>query len=130
MKRRDYLAALLRLYLEQPDTPAVLRRSDWAVAADLYRQGISLETLAHAIRLATLRRLQRDPQDPPLAPIRSLAYYRTVLATLTPEDLQPGYVAYVACRHAERLGQLSTPPRPANSKARLDRQNPALPDRR
>jgi len=126
MNRRDYLAALLRLYREQPDTPDVLRRGDWAVAADLYRQGIPLDTVAHAIRLATLRRLQRDPAAPPLAPIRSLAYYRSVLATLAPNDLEPGYVAYVA----RRLDQLSTPLGPADSKARFDRQNPALPDRR
>jgi hypothetical protein len=130
MNRRDYLAALLRLYLEQPDTPDVPRRGDWAVAADLYRRGIPLDTFAHAIRLATLRRLQRDPAAPLLAPIRSLAYYRTALAALTSDDLEPGYVAYVARQHALRFGQLSTPPSPADSKARFERQNPALSDRR
>jgi len=130
MNRRDYLAALLRLYREQPDTPDVTRRGDWAVAADLYRQGIPLDTVAHAIRLATLRRLQRDPAAPPLAPIRSLAYYRSILATLAPDDLEPGYVAYVARQHARQLDQLSTPPTPADSKTQFDRQNPALPDRR
>ena len=130
MNRRDYLAALLRLYREQPDTPDVPRRGDWAVAADLYRRGVPLDTIAHAIRLATLRRLQRDPTAPPLAPIRSLAYYRSVLATLAPDDLEPGYVAYVARQHARRLDQLSTNPGPADSKARSDRQNPAPFDRR
>jgi hypothetical protein len=130
MNRRDYLAALLRLYREQPDTPDVPRRGDGAVAAELYRQGIPLDTVAHAIRLATLRRLQRDPAAPPLAPIRSLAYYRTVLATLTPDDFHPGYVAYIARQHADRLAQLSTNPGPADSNARFDRQDPALPDRR
>lgn len=129
MNRQDYLAALLRLYLEQPDTPDLPRRGDWAVAADLYRQGVPLETVAHAIRLATLRRLQRDPAAPPLAPIRSLAYYRTVLATLTPEDLEPTYVAYLARQHALRLRLLSTLASSADSKARLDRQIPALGDR-
>ena len=130
MNRRDYLAALLRLYLEQPDTPDVPRRGDWAVAADPYRLGIPLETVAHAIRLATLRRLQRDPADPPLAPVRSLAYYRTALATLTPEELEPTYVDYIARRHALRLGQLSTLASSDDSKARLDRQIPALAGRR
>jgi hypothetical protein len=61
---------------------------------------------------------------PPLAPVRSLAYYRSVLAALTPEDLEPGYVAYVARQHARRLGQLSRAPGPTDSKARFDRQKP------
>ena len=130
MNRRDYLAELLRLYIEQPDTPDVSRRSDWAVAADLYQRAIPLDTVAHTIRLATLRRLQQDPADPPLAPVRSLAYYRTALAALTPHDLEPGYVTYVAHQHALRLSQLRANPKLDDSKTRSDRQNPALPDRR
>jgi hypothetical protein len=111
--RNTYIAALLQLYLEQPDTPAVPRRGDRAVAADLHDQGAPLATIAHAIRLATLRRHLRDPAEPPLPPIRSLAYYRRVLDSLTSEELEPGYAAYLATEHARLLARLRTPPRSA-----------------
>jgi hypothetical protein len=108
MTRATYIAALLELYLEQPDTPATPCRSDPATAREFHRQGIPFATLAHAIRLATLRRHRRAPDDPPLAPIRSLAYYRRVLESLTPEDLASGYITYVARQHARLLAQFRT----------------------
>ena len=45
MKRTDYLAEVIRLYLLAPDTPAKARRRDWAVAGTLYRLGIPLLTV-------------------------------------------------------------------------------------
>jgi hypothetical protein len=113
MTRDAYVAELMRLYLEQPDTPATARRNDRKIAADLHHQGIPLEAIAHAIRLATLRRHQRDSDDPPLEPVRSLAYYRRVLESLTPEAFDPDYIAYIAREHARLLAQLqqATPPR-------------------
>jgi hypothetical protein len=106
MTRGAYVAALLELYLGQPDTPATPCRSDPATAREFHRQDVPFATLAHAIRLATLRRHRRAPDDPPLAPIRSLTYYRRVLQSLTPEDLDPGYITYVAREHARLLAQL------------------------
>jgi len=131
MTRHQYSAEVLRLFLQQPDTPATAKKSDWAVAADFYNQHIPLETLSYAIRLATLRRLLRDPDDAlPLQPIRSLAYYRTVLVSLNSDELDPGYVKWINDKHAQLLSQSKiTKPKPA-SKARLDRQNLALFDRR
>ena len=38
--------------------------------------------------------------NPGLGPIRSLAYYRAVFDSLSPEDLHPGYVAYLAESYA------------------------------
>lgn len=133
MRRTDYLQAALRLYLEQPDTPAAPSRSDWAIAADLYQQGVDLGTLAHAIRIATVRRCRRPPEAPPLKPVRSLAYYRQVLAGLDPEELEPGYVGYIEWlfeqMRGERLGGVGEEEL-KDSKARSDRQNPAVCDRR
>ncbi len=97
MRRNDYLAEILRLYGEAPDTPSRPSRRDWALARRLYRQGVRLDHLAHAIRLATLRR--RLGQQTRLEPIHSLAYYRTVLEQLTAEDLEPGYIDYVQQRY-------------------------------
>jgi hypothetical protein len=131
MNRRHYQDALLRLYCEQPDTPATASRADWAIAADLYRRGIPWDKVAHAIRLATLRRLRREPDAEPLRPILSLAYYRRVLDSLTAADLEPGYLAYVEQAHTQTLQRLKAPPaKPTDSKARPDSQNAALWDRR
>ena len=95
MTRRQYLAEAIRLYRDAPGTPSEPTRRDWAVAGDLYRRGVDLEVLAHAIRLATLRRHASDGQTD----IRSLAYYRAVIDALTEEDLDHDYVAYVRDRY-------------------------------
>ena len=117
MNRRDYLAALMRLFLAQPGAPPRASRNDWAAAQDLYARGVDLAELAHAVRLATLRRLAAPRAH---RPVRCLAYYGRVLEQLGPDELDPAYVDYVARRHAHL-----TPP-----SARSDRQNRALPDRR
>jgi hypothetical protein len=100
--RRRYLRTVIDLYLEQPETPAIARRTDWAIAASFYQRGIPLDIALHTIRLATLRRLRRtgESEGGTLEPIHSLAYYRSVLATLPPDALDPGYIAYVAHQHA------------------------------
>lgn len=123
MNRQNYLAAAIRLYLDQPGAPPRASRQDWAVAQTLFARGVSLHDFTHAVRLATLRRLLRAGQ--PLPPIRSLAYYRQVLDQLTPDDIDPGYVAYIAYRYRTLFD-----PSPADSCAHSDRQNPAVSDRR
>ncbi len=116
MNRRDYLAAVIRLFLAQPGSPPRASRNDWAAAHDLYACGVDLADLAHAMRLANLRRLAAAS----CSPVRCLAYYRRVLEQLGTDELDPAYVDYVARRYAAL-----TPPG-----ARSDRQNRALPDRR
>lgn len=108
MNRQLYLRAVLDLYLAQPDTPTQARRRDWAIAATFYQRRLPLETVAHAIRLATLRRLAR-PAAEPLESIHSLAYYRSVLESLTADALDPGYISFVAFKHARLLGNLKNP---------------------
>lgn len=119
MTLQAYQAALLRLYREQPDTPDRPRRSDWAIATDLYRQGVPFDLLAHAIRVAALRRATASNTHPP---ITSLAYYRAVLRNLPEDALQPDYRRYVAHRYSQL--------HPTDQKPRPDRQNPALSGRR
>lgn len=114
-----YRAALLDLYLRQPETPKRLSPHDRAVAADLHRRAIPLDLLAHVIRLVRVRRAA----TPALPPIRSLAYYRAVLDSLTPDDLDAGYIDYVAHRGADAMHVIPDPTDPATP----DRQNPALP---
>ena len=105
MTRQEYLAKLIRLYLDAPDTPPRPRRPDWAIAAQLYQADVPLEELAHAIRLATLRRrLSTDP----LPQIHSLAYYRAVHQALTTDELDPPYIRYIQLRHRSILAKDET----------------------
>ena len=105
MTRQEYLAELIRLYLDAPDTPPRPRRRDGAIAAQLYRSAVPIEELAHAIRLATLRRcLGTDP----LPRIHSLAYYRAVHRALTNDELDPQYVRYILLRHRSLLEEDET----------------------
>ena len=80
MTRRQYLAEVIRLYLEAEETPSRASRRDWAIAGDLYRQGVPVQHLAHAMRIASLRR--GFHHHPPLATVSSLAYYRAILEKL------------------------------------------------
>ncbi len=124
MKRTDYLAEVIRLYLRAPDTPAKARRRDWAIATTLYRRRIPLRIVAHAIRLATLRRHLRDARYGPLEPIHSLAYYRAVIDQLDPAALDPGYIDYVAWRYKIQFAEQG------DQKTRLESQNTALSESR
>ena len=104
MTRPEYLKAVIRFYLSAPDTPCRARRSDWAVASTFYQQALPLETVEHAVRLATLRRNLRPPALGALEPIHSLAYFHHVITSLTPETSDSAYVDYVKRRFDELLG--------------------------
>ena len=104
MNRPEYLAEVIRLYLQAPDTPQKARRQDWAIAAHFYSQAIPIANVAHAIRIASLRRHLRDTEFGNLEPIHSLAYFRRVLDTLQPDALDPGYVQYVSLRYQMCFG--------------------------
>lgn len=99
MIRTDYLSRVIRLYLDAPDTPEKARRNDWALAGSFYKRRIPLDTVAHAIRLATIRRLLREPDPPPLEPVHSLAYFRPLIDHLIRDPHDDGYVVYVAFRY-------------------------------
>ena len=128
--RTAYLEAAIRLYLDLPGAPPRASRADWAIAAALYARAVPLETLTHAMRLATLRRHLRPP-DFPLEPVHSLAYYRRVLDHLTPDALDPGYVDYIAHKYHQSFpAQTSSTHRSPHHDALSHRQNPAVFDRR
>jgi hypothetical protein len=94
--RDDYLRRLLALYCGLPHTAA--RRPfppDRRLAEQLFDRGISLETIDSAFLLASARRMYRDPQDPPLTPIRSLAYFLPVIDEVLRQPPDPGYLSYL-----------------------------------
>jgi hypothetical protein len=91
----DYLSAVIRLYLELPETPSRASPYDRRGAAELRTRGIHLATVESALLLASLRRLGRSPDMPPLAPIRSLAYFFPVIQELVDNPIPDGYLDYM-----------------------------------
>ncbi len=92
--RASFVAHVICLYLEDPDTPRVPSSADWDIAHDLFDRSIPLATVRLAFQLAFVRRRLRSSTDP-LPPIRSLAYFRAVALNLTPDEREPAYAEYV-----------------------------------
>ena len=92
----QYQAAVLKLYLELPETPSRTGPQDRKRAAELYARGIKLATVESALLLASLRRLGRPEDWPPLAPIRSLAYFMPVIEELLDNPITDDYREYLS----------------------------------
>jgi hypothetical protein len=90
-----YVAAVLMLYLDLPETPLRPNRQDQSLAHNLYEQGVPLPLVESALLLACLRRLLRPAHLPPLSPIRSLAYFQPVISELQQQPLADGYLDYL-----------------------------------
>jgi hypothetical protein len=90
-----YIAAVLKMYLELPETPARAGPYDRKTAIDLYRRRITLLTVEGAMLLASLRRLGRPADYPPLSPIRSLAYFKPTAEELLVQPIPDGYLEYL-----------------------------------
>ncbi len=74
-----YVAAVLMLYLDLPDTPLRPSPPDQSLAFKLHEQGVPLSLVEAALSLGSLRRIIRPTDRPPLKPIRSLAYFQPVI---------------------------------------------------
>ena len=90
-----YVAAVLLLYVELPDTPSRASVQDQWQARRLHDRGIPLRLVETAFLLASLRRLVRPPDVPPLPPIRSLAYFLPVIDELLSHPLPDNYLEYL-----------------------------------
>ncbi|HWB95600.1 MAG TPA: hypothetical protein VG672_02830, partial [Bryobacteraceae bacterium] len=77
-----YVAAVVTLYVELPDTPLRASVSDQWLARRLHDDGVPLQVVETALLLGSLRRLIRPADAPCLSPIRSLAYFRPVIDEL------------------------------------------------
>ncbi len=77
-----YIAAVLMLYADLPDTPLRPSSQDQSLARRLHQQGVPLTLVESALLLGSLRRLIRPADAPPLSPVRSLAYFQPVIAEL------------------------------------------------
>ena len=100
-----YAAAVLILYVELPETPLRASIQDQWQARRLYDRSVPLRVIESALLPASLRRLIRPVDVPPLPPIRSLAYFLPVIEELLSHPAPDNYVEYLRlklCRVAEK----------------------------
>ena len=91
-----FVASVLSLYLDLPDTPLRYNSADQTFARRLQEQQISLPVIEAALLLASLRRLLRPRDLPPLPRIRSLAYFQPVIDELLQQQSLPdSYLQYL-----------------------------------
>ena len=70
------------------------------------KQGVPLALVESALLLASLRRLSRPGGLPPLARIRSLAYFQPVIAELQQQPLPNGYLDYLRLKFQQATNTL------------------------
>jgi hypothetical protein len=92
---RQFIKQLLELYVHTPGTLGRVRREDRRLAAELHGRGVSLQIIENAFLLATARRCLRAQDGPPLAPVRSLAYFVPVIEEVIATPLPDGYGDYL-----------------------------------
>ena len=93
-----YVAAVLTLYVDLPDTPLRASVPDQRQARLWFDRGVSLEVVETALLLACLRRTVRPADVPPLPRIRSLAYFQPVIEELLGHPVPGGYLQYLRLR--------------------------------
>ena len=90
-----YVAAVLTVYVDLPDTPLRSSVPDQRQARLWFDRGVPLEVVETALLLACLRRTVRPADVPPLPRIRSLAYFQPVIEELLEHPVPGGYLQYL-----------------------------------
>lgn len=103
-----YVAAVLLLFVDLPDTPLRPSRPDQSLARRLYEQGVPLSLVESALLLGSLRRLMRPNDLPSLPQIRSLAYFQPVITELQQQPLPEGYLDYLRLQFQKVVQALPT----------------------
>jgi hypothetical protein len=104
MQPDAYVAAVLKMYLELPETPSRAGPHDRRTALDLYERRVTFLTIEAAMLLSSLRRLGRPSDYPPLSSIRSLAYFKPTIEELLANPIPDGYLDYLR-RKVRILGE-------------------------
>jgi len=81
----DYIASVRKFLLAQSCVRASWSRADAKTAAELFRSGVSLVDLEHAIDLGCVRKYDQAFNTGVLQPISSLNYFRNTIAEVTEE---------------------------------------------
>ncbi len=90
-----YVDKVLGWYVSLPDTPTRSSRYDRKLAIELCRRQVPLSVVESAFLLATTRRRFRDPNLPPLPPVRSLHYFLPLVDEILASPLPNGYAEYL-----------------------------------
>src|ERR1051326_6701963 len=90
-----YVSTVLTFYIDMPDTPLRTNTMDQGQARIWFQRSVSLAVIETALLLASLRRLARPPDLPPLPRIRSLAYFQPVVEELLANPVPQGYLDYL-----------------------------------
>lgn len=90
-----YVAAVLTLYLDLPDTPLRASVPDQRQARLWFDRRVPLEVVETALLLACLRRTVRPADVPPLPRVRSLAYFQPIIEELREHPAPGGYLEYL-----------------------------------
>jgi len=90
-----YVAAVLTLYVDLPDTPLRASVLDQRHARIWLDRCVPLEVVETALLLACLRRKARPSDVPPLPRIRSLAYFQPIVEELLEHPAPGGYLQYL-----------------------------------
>lgn len=103
-----YVSTVLTFYLDMPDTPLRANPMDPGQARLWFQRGVSLAVIETALFLASLRRLARPPDLPPLPRIRSLAYFQPVVEELLANPVPAGYLDYLRFKLRRVLDQATS----------------------
>jgi hypothetical protein len=103
-----YVASVLTLYADLPDTPWRPSPTDQSMAGKLYLEAVPLSLIESAFLLGTWRRLARSDDLPPLPRIRSLAYFLPVIAELQQQPLPVAYLDYLRLK-LQKFAKASRP---------------------
>jgi hypothetical protein len=90
-----FIAALLTVYADLPDTPLRPSPADQTLARRLFADAVPLPLIESALLLGALRRLTRPQGLPSLPKIRSLAYFLPVVQELQIQPLPEGYLEHL-----------------------------------
>ncbi len=101
-----YVLAVLELYVELPDTPARASPLDEFWARRFQQQKIPLYVVETALLLGSLRRHQRSASAPPLAGIRSLAYFQPIIDELMQTTVSDNFRAALRLKMQRLLGEV------------------------
>jgi hypothetical protein len=100
--REEYVRKVLDAYRQTPGTTGNIRRQDRLLAAQLHDRAVPLKTVENALVLAAARRLLRPADASPLATVRSLAYFQSVIEEVQQLKVSDDYFLHLR-RRLERL---------------------------
>ena len=100
--REEYVRKVLDAYRQTPGTTGNIRHQDRLMAAALHDLAIPLKTVENALVLAAARRLLRPADAPPLATVRSLAYFQPVIDEVQELKVSDDYFQHLR-RRLDRL---------------------------